>query len=266
MSRQRELHQYFTPLWVAEALVERHFPNLDGTVVEPSCGPGSFLRAIPDTVNAIGVEIDPVQAAAARCNTGRQIIEGDFATVELGVKASVIIGNPPFNTDIIDSFLDRGHALLEENGRLGFILPAYALQTASRVARYSEMWSLFVEMIPRNIFPGLEKPLVFAIFSKDRRRTMIGLALYKETADVNSLPAMYATILKSSSLPIWRELCATALNQLGGTASLEQVYKELERAGNSRTKFWREKIRQTVRRYSDIFVPLGEGQYQLRSA
>lgn len=37
--------QYPTPLWMAEAMVERHFPQLDlaDMVLEPTCGRGPFL-------------------------------------------------------------------------------------------------------------------------------------------------------------------------------------------------------------------------------
>ncbi|MGX9221850.1 hypothetical protein ACWV27_26135 (plasmid) [Massilia varians] len=70
-------------------------------------------------------------------------------------------------------------------GQAGFILPAYAFQTASRVVGYAERWALSQSMIPRNLFPGLSLPLVFATFEKGRRRTMIGFALYRETAAVH---------------------------------------------------------------------------------
>lgn len=69
------LCQWFTPAWLAEALVERHFSRLDAAdlVLEPTCGAGAFLRAIPAHVPAIGVEIDPALAAAARA-TGREVL------------------------------------------------------------------------------------------------------------------------------------------------------------------------------------------------
>ena len=43
------LGQFFTPDWAAEALVEQHFGDLGlfDRVVEPSCGGGAFLRALP---------------------------------------------------------------------------------------------------------------------------------------------------------------------------------------------------------------------------
>ena len=111
-----ELGQYPTPFWVAEALVARHFGKLDANdfVIEPSCGPGSFLNAVPDHVPACGVEIDARMVDLARRNTRRQIIQGDFRTVELDMQPTAIIGNPPFNMKLIDGFLHRSHELLPE--------------------------------------------------------------------------------------------------------------------------------------------------------
>src|SRR3546814_4530368 len=74
-----------TPLYAAERLVERHFPDLGAKdlVLEPSCGIGAFLRAIPATTSAIGVEIDPERAAIARQRSGRPVIRSEEHTSEL---------------------------------------------------------------------------------------------------------------------------------------------------------------------------------------
>lgn len=90
---QTSLCQFFTPLWIAEALVERHFPGLDKNdlVIEPSCGYGAFLAAIPQVVRAVGVEIDPLVAQVAHDQTGREIVVGDFRTIPLSVTPTAII-------------------------------------------------------------------------------------------------------------------------------------------------------------------------------
>lgn len=268
MTHPKKLGQYPTPVWVAEALVERHFGNLDADdcVVEPSCGPGAFLSAIPEHVPAIGVEIDATVAQEAERNTGRRIIVGDFQTVELSVRPTLVLGNPPFNMKLIDGFLERSHALLPDGGRVGFILPAYAFQTASRVADYSERWSLMQEMIPRNIYPGLSLPLVFAMFSKDRRRTMVGFALYRESDDVLGMPEPYRATLGAGGGPVWREAVSAALHALGGEADVQALYTEIGGKRPTRTQFWQEKIRQTLRRYSGYFTPIGQARYRLAVA
>lgn len=267
MTNTKKLGQYPTPVWVAEALVERHFGDLDSgdCVIEPSCGPGAFLAAIPEHVQAIGVEIDAMIAKEAVANTGRRVLVGDFRTVQLDVQPTLILGNPPFNMKTIDCFLDRSHALLPEGGRVAFIMPTYAFQTASRVAGYADKWSLMQEMIPRNIYPGLSLPLVFAMFSKDRRRTMIGFALYRETADVLGMPEPYRATLGAGGGPVWREAVSAALCALGGEADVQALYAEIGGKRPTRTRFWQEKIRQTLRRYSDRFTPVASGRYRLQT-
>lgn len=265
--RVKELGQYPTPVWVAEALVERHFSDLDANdcVVEPSCGPGAFLSAIPQDVPAFGVEIDARIARQAHLNTGRPVLVGDFQSVCLDVQPTVIMGNPPFNMKVVDGFLDRAYALLPKGGRCGFILPAYAFQTAARVAGYSDRWSLMQEMIPRNIYPGLSLPLVFAMFSKDRRRTMIGFALYREAADMQKLAQPYRDQLAAGAGPVWRLVVEEALRRLGGEANVQALYAEIEGKRPTQTQFWKEQIRRTLRRYSEYFVALGNGKYRLQS-
>lgn len=265
MNKTKQLGQYPTPVWVAEAIVDRYFPKLDSSdfVIEPSCGPGAFLSAIPSHVPALGVEIDGVMAAKARINTNREIKEGDFLTIPLEVQPSLILGNPPFNMRIVDGFLGRAHKLLPEGGRVGFILPAYAFQTAARVAGYAEQWSLMQEMIPRNIYPGLSLPLVFAMFSKDRKRTMVGFALYRETADIQSFAQPYRNALAAGGGPVWKIVVETALERMGGESSVADLYAEIEQGRPTKTDFWREKIRQTLMRYTDSFVRVGRGRYAL---
>ncbi|MHB0928649.1 MAG: class I SAM-dependent methyltransferase [Candidatus Nanopelagicales bacterium] len=265
MSKLKELGQYPTPAWVAEALVDRYFCELteQDLVLEPTCGPGAFLSAIPAHVPAIGVELDSDIAEQARVNTGRSVIVGDFRTVTLDIHPTVIIGNPPFNLHVIDGILARAHSLLPEEGRVGFLLPAYTFQTAARVAGYADNWSLSQEMVPRNIYPGLRLPLMFAMFIKDRLRSMVGFALYRETADVHKLPAPYKEVLARGSGSAWRAVTELALARLGGSASIASIYAELEGVRPTQTKFWREKIRQTLRRYEHRFNALGDGHYSL---
>lgn len=264
-----DLCQYFTPLWVAEALVERHFPRLDmaDAVLEPTCGPGAFLRAIPAQVQAVGVEIDAALAQRARDASGRRVIVGDIRTVALDFQPTAVIGNPPFDLGVFEQLLARCHQLLPGGGRAGFILPAYFFQTAATVCRLSESWSVAYELIPRNCFKqGMEKPLLFALFSKDARRSLVGFALYRETADVMDMAPAYREVVTRREGALWPAVCKLALERLGGRAALPEIYGELSRNRPTRTEFWKEKIRQTLRRHRDLFRPLAGGTYELAAA
>lgn len=260
-----KIGQFFTPMWVAEALVERHFSQLDAgdLVLEPSCGRGAFLSALPSDVPAIGVEIDPMVAQVAREQTGRHVITGDFRTVRIDVRPTAIIGNPPFVAELIDDFLGRTFEILPAGGRAGFLLPAYMMQTAQRVTRYAERFSIAAEMVPRNVFPRLREPLVFAMFLKDSKRLLIGMALYREATDVNAMPEPYRRAVRTQEGGSWRAVCRLALGRLGGEAELSRIYAEVEGHRQTLTKFWREKIRQTLRIHPSDFRVTGKARYAL---
>jgi hypothetical protein len=263
------LCQFFTPLWVAEALVERHFPDLDcaDSVVEPTCGRGGFLKAIPAGIPAVGVEIDPAVAAVARHETGREIVVGDFRTVDLAIAPTTVIGNPPFDAQVFDGILERCHRLLPTGGRAGFILPAYFFQTANRVTRYGERWSLSYELLPRNAFHArMRTPLLFALFSKDARRLLIGFSLYREAADIQAMPRQYREALEATTGSAWKTVCRIALERLGGEAGLQEIYHEVEGNRPTRTQFWREQIRRALRSYADTFSVVRTGRYALKGA
>lgn len=248
------IDQFHTPLWLAEAIVDRYFPdlNMGDTVLEPTCGTGSFLQAIPAYVPAVGIELDPVLAAQARERTGREVVVGDCRIVAIDFQPTAIIGNPPFKTEIIDAFMARAHELLPDGGRVGFLLPAYYLQNAKRVQSYSEQWSISQEMIPRNAFHGrMRVPLTFALFSKDRRRTMVGFAFYHETVGVNAIDMRFQYLLRHGqpNRSAWRAVVNAAMDALGGRASLVEIYRLIEGRRPTRNRYWREKVRQVLQQH-----------------
>lgn len=246
----KALSQYMTPFWAAAELVDRHFRNLtrDDLVLEPSCGSGAFLCAIPGSVPAVGVEIDPVLAEQARMTSGRQVITGDFRTVGLALKPTAVVGNPPFKMQVFDGMLRRCHELLPPGGRAGFLLPAYFLQTPTTVMGLSERWSIQTEMLPRTLFDRLSKPLCFVVFTKDRRRMMIGMALYSETAEVAELRRSVRDHLERSS-GTWRAAVEAVMRELGGEADLEEIYHRMHGRQPTENRWWKEKIRQVLQMY-----------------
>jgi site-specific DNA-methyltransferase (adenine-specific) len=265
-SSREALGQFPTPGWVAEALYERHFSHLaSGDVVwEPTCGPGSFLAVIPEEIEAFGTELDPVLAAMAESVTGRRVLQGDFEAVRLPASPTAIIGNPPFQLTLIDRLLKRAHAVLPVGGQAGFVLPAYAFQTAARVTGFADEWSISQEMIPRNIYPGLRLPLVFATFTKDGRRRLFGFALYREATEVQQSPRHVRDVLDGHRGPVWARAVEVVLGALGGEAELSAIYAALAPppARPSCNPWWKAKVRQTLRRY-ERFRAVGPARYAL---
>lgn len=262
-----KLDQYFTPTWAAELLFKRHFSDLSGSdiVLDPSCGDGRFLLAVPDHIQAFGVEIDPAAADQARHNSGREVITGDFRSVSLPADPSAIIGNPPFQYELIMQFVDRCYELLEYGARAGFILPVYVFQTASTMTRLQKQWSVSQELIPRNLFAGLAKPILFATLEKSQRPTLSGFFLYAETDAISDMHKEFQQMfVGNNSRPnVWRDAVARALDVCGGHATLQQLYAAIEGNRPTRNPWWREKVRQIAGQYFHRVKP---GEYKFREA
>ncbi len=268
MSLQKQLHQWFTPAWAAEAIVDEAFGWIGAghRVVEPSCGDGAFLCALPGSAEVVGVEIDPLQAALAARASGRRVIVGDFMTVpreELG-RVHAVLGNPPFQAEIVSGFLRRSHAILEEGGQVGFVLPSFIFQASSSVERMNELFTVQQAMIPRNLFPRLSLPLVFATFTKERNRRLFGFMLYREAQEIRAIKKCWRERVAKGRdaggvwLPVVREILAA----LGGSAELEQIYRAIQGLRPTSNPHWQAKVRQVLGRHGHIFERTAPGRYR----
>lgn len=244
------LDQWFTPRWAAEILMADALGGMgrDVAVLEPSCGDGSFLAAVPEHHPAMGVEIDPRMAEAARASTGRPVIVGDFATAEIAIEGlGVIAGNPPFGMPIVDAFIRRSHALLPQDGVLALLLPAHVLSTTTRMRPWGEMFAIEQRMIPRSLFPRISLPLVWTRFVKCERRTHVGFMLFEEQYDVETMPKKVRRALGRAGT--WREAVGLAIHALGGEATLAEIYRAIEPKRPSGNQWWKDKVRQTCGLY-----------------
>lgn len=247
--RQRELHQFFTPDWAAEELVQRFFSTLgkDDIVYEPTAGTGAFLLAIPRAVPAFGTEIDAELARIARTRTGRPVIVGDALTTTLPERPTAVVGNIPFRNDFLETLLNKLYAILARDSRVGLIVPTLAFGSSARVARFNARWSIEHYNLPRYLFPRLSEALSFAIFSKDAQRRLIGFALYDELDAVNAMQKGFRAMLQSGSRPPWRVVFRRALELLGGEGSIADVTRIVTKHHLSRTNnFVRAKLRQVA--------------------
>lgn len=249
-NRNAALGQWMTPAWAAQELVLRYFGDLSPSdqVIEPSCGTGAFLGALPKNVPALGVEIDPALAQIAIAATGRPVIVGDFRTTDLPCRPTVILGNPPFSQAVVQGFLERAYDLLPADGRVGFVLPCYIFQTASTVARLSRKWGIRQDMIPRNVFQNLRLSLCFAQLTRGAGRGLVGFTLYHETSAVHSLQQRYRAILEGGERSIWAAVVLAALDKLGGSAKVNDIYAEIQGHQPTGNPFWKAKVRQTLQR------------------
>ena len=264
--RNRDLSQYFTPGWAAEMIVERHLAHLSpgDLVIEPAVGDGTFLAAIPSPLAAVGVEIDPAMAALARANSGREVIVGDFRAAALPDGARAIIGNPPFDAQLVSQFLDRSWHLLGEGGSAGFILPAYMLQTSTSVNRMHQRWSIEQNLLPRNLFPRLRLPIVWTVFTKERTRRLVGFFLYGEAAEIAKLQKDCRKLAECSGQgQTWRTVTRFVLQMLGGEADLDEIYSAIEpRRPSKVNRSWQARVR-NVLQTSGEYTPVRRGRWRI---
>jgi hypothetical protein len=160
----REKGQFWTPDWVAEAMVEYVFSEKGGPLFDPAVGTGAFFRAAKTIAeekglyfSLSGMDIDPeTLKQAVQYGLSQTEIEnvkiGDFVLDPPAKQFSAIVANPPYIRHhrlspekkerlrrfslqtagmVLDGragfhvyFLIRALTLLEENGRLAFIMPA----------------------------------------------------------------------------------------------------------------------------------------------
>jgi adenine-specific DNA-methyltransferase len=160
----REKGQFWTPDWVAEAMVEYVLSGKADEVFDPAVGAGAFFRAAKVIakerglyVTVSGMDIDPAaldQAIEFGLNKDdlEKVEIGDFVFDPPQKKFSAIVANPPYirhhrisaddkvrlkyislqtigktldgRAGLHIYFLVRALSLLEKDGRLAFIMPA----------------------------------------------------------------------------------------------------------------------------------------------
>jgi len=121
------------------ATVKRDFSlQTPSSILEPSCGAGTFLSAIRSTwpgARASGIEVHDDLAAYAR-DGGFDVALGDTLHADLG-SYDLIIGNPPFRH--AEAFIPLLLKHLRPRGVLAFILRLNFLATQER---YGTLWSI----------------------------------------------------------------------------------------------------------------------------
>lgn len=160
----RQTGQFWTPDWVAEAMVEYVLVEQNNLLFDPAVGAGAFFRAGKTvakengmSVSLLGMEVDvSVLEQAIEQGLTRDDLAGvqirDFVFCPISEKLPAIVANPPYirhhrisvsakkllrqlSLQIVGKLLDgraglhvyfliRSLSVLKENGRLAFILPA----------------------------------------------------------------------------------------------------------------------------------------------
>jgi hypothetical protein len=160
----REKGQFWTPDWIAEAMVEYVLAGGSRKLFDPAVGAGAFFRAAKTVakeqgikLSLTGAELDPAALAQAQenglsANDLAQVRIADFVFDPPKTKLKAIVANPPYirhhrlslevkarlktlaaeitgrtydgRAGLHIYFLIRAGSLLDNDGRLAFIMPA----------------------------------------------------------------------------------------------------------------------------------------------
>jgi len=123
---------YYTTPNIAEYLAQWVMQGETASILEPSCGDGSFLRAManiehPTLQSVTAIELDEVEAALATGETiegvETQVINTDFLSwaidaMEREVEFDAVVGNPPFirYQYLEDEMQDLAHQIFDRFG------------------------------------------------------------------------------------------------------------------------------------------------------
>lgn len=147
LAHRKRFAQFFTPEPIAQLMIDWVFQVNPVTILDPSVGPGVFLRLIGKEHHAakvLGIDVDPVALAAARITLGSDsadVIAHDFLTWPDDRKFDGILANPPYlrHHDVhypFDIFIDIGR-------RNGVVL-----------SKLTNIYVLFILEICRKLSPG----------------------------------------------------------------------------------------------------------------
>ncbi len=205
---------YYTPELIADFIVSWAIRNANDYVLEPSCGDGSFLQSINNVFSktqewmqehVLGVELDTYEAAKAQ-RYGAVIVNSDFFSYSQdlfheGSGFDVVVGNPPFIrsqnfddeyrkiafslmeecglhpgrlTNIWIPFLVLSTCLLNENGRLGMVIPAELMQVdyAAEIREFlsTSFEGLTIITFKELLFPNAQQEVILLLGEKKTRK------------------------------------------------------------------------------------------------
>ena len=157
--------QYYTKLSIAkeciDSILEKSPDVSQYQWIEPSAGNGSFLKALPIGIQAIGIDLDPKMDG---------VLKGDFLRWEPTSEAKrVFFGNPPFGKQgsLAKSFIQHSSKYAEI---IAFILPRSFVKPSMSRAFPSKFHCILEKELPKDSFEvnqvAYDVPCVFQIWQK----------------------------------------------------------------------------------------------------
>ncbi len=223
---------YYTPIRLANAIVDLFATDNIKRVLEPSCGDGVFLdsmskkKLLPLVEEFIAIEIDEIEAEKVRKKYNQMkkvsvknqdfflFYDENFNKTEF----DLILGNPPYiryqyltkeqreslsriltshglkSNKLINAwvgFLVACTQLLNDTGRIAFIIPAEILQVAYaedlRLFLSNQFSSITIITFEKLVFPDIEQEVVIFIGEKGKEEKGIRMIEIKDLDDVLSI-------------------------------------------------------------------------------
>lgn len=125
--------QFFTPPGLAKYLIDMLQPSEYQTILDLTCGHGSFFNCLPNENNIYGNELDMKAYKVAKfLYPDANLTHGDMREYTSKIKFDYIIGNPPFNLRLRYNdedqysqmiYIKKSLELLKTGGLLALIVP-----------------------------------------------------------------------------------------------------------------------------------------------
>jgi hypothetical protein len=157
--------QYYTRSLVAKECIDHilsKFPEASQYQwIEPSAGNGSFLKALPNGIHSIGIDLDPKMEG---------VLKGDFLTWEpISEVKRVFFGNPPFGKQgsLAKQFIQHSAKYADI---IAFILPKSFMKPSMSRAFPSKFHCILERELPKDSFEvnqvSYDVPCIFQIWRK----------------------------------------------------------------------------------------------------
>lgn len=164
--RKNTKDQYYTKSSVAKKCVEKICSSLQQRAesyqwIEPSAGNGVFLKTLPNTLDAVGIDIEPKSP---------EIQKGNFLDwTPTTQKKRIFFGNPPFGRQgsLAKSFIKHASQYADI---IAFILPRSFVKPSMSRAFPLQFHCIYSEELEKNAFEvnsvEYNVPCVFQIWEK----------------------------------------------------------------------------------------------------
>lgn len=127
--------------------------------------------------------------------------------------------------------------------------------------QWANVWDINVSLLPRDLFKGLQTPLVFAQFARPGSTSkMTGLPLFSEIACFKHSLRVAAQneTAKPTARGVWADLLRGVLADAPNGMTLTGIYQAIQNNRPANNPWWREQIRKVLYQKVGLFDHTGD--------